>query len=133
VALPGRVVDLLGAKDTTRIALVGASNNPSKYGNIILRDLVRKGFTVLPVNPREKEIDGKRVRATVAELDDPIQIVNFVVPPEVTLEVLEHLDPERHEVVWFQPGAFDRAVVKVAEARFRCVVDGDCIMVETRG
>ena len=36
----------------TRIAVVGASNDPEKYGNIIVRNLAAKGYTVLPVNPR---------------------------------------------------------------------------------
>ena len=36
-----------------RIALVGASNDPAKFGNRIFRDLVAKGYAVWPVNPRE--------------------------------------------------------------------------------
>ena len=42
----------------TRIAVVGASNDPAKYGNIIVRYLAAKGYTVLPVNPRQSEIAG---------------------------------------------------------------------------
>ena len=42
----------------TRIAVLGASNNPEKYGNVIVRDLDRKGYTVLPINPKEPEIAG---------------------------------------------------------------------------
>jgi predicted CoA-binding protein len=132
VALPREVVDLLRAKNTTRIALVGASNNPRKYGQIILADLLDKGFKVIPVNEHEDVIRGLEVRRTVSELEDPIHIVNFVVPPEKSLSVLEGLDPERFPVVWFQPGAFDRAVLASAKKRkFRHVLAGDCIMVET--
>lgn len=120
------------ARPETRIALVGASNDRSKYGHIILSDLLRKGFTVLPVNPTERTIEGLEVHPTVSALDDPVHIVNFVVPPPVSLEVLEALDPARFRVLWFQPGAFDRAVLKRAEERFRDVLGGECIMVETR-
>ena len=41
-----------------RIALVGASNDPAKFGNRIFRDLVAKGYAVWPVNPHEPEIEG---------------------------------------------------------------------------
>ena len=41
------------------IALIGSSNDPRKYGNKILLDLTKKGYTVYPVNKKEKEIEGK--------------------------------------------------------------------------
>ena len=40
------------------IALIGSSNDPRKYGNKILLDLTKKGYTVYPVNKKEKEIEG---------------------------------------------------------------------------
>ena len=42
----------------TRIAVAGASSNPEKYGNKIVRNLLGKGYTVLPLNPREETIEG---------------------------------------------------------------------------
>ncbi len=47
----------MNVKEFKRIALVGASKNPAKYGNIILKDLLSKGFEVLPVNPNYDEIE----------------------------------------------------------------------------
>jgi len=40
------------------LAVVGASWNRSKFGNIVFRDLRGKGYTVLPVNPGAEEIEG---------------------------------------------------------------------------
>ena len=49
---PAQVMDLLKNKSAeTRIAVVGASNNPEKYGHKIVLNLKGKGYTVLPVNP----------------------------------------------------------------------------------
>ena len=42
----------------TRIAVVGASNDPSKYGNIIVKNLMAHGYDVVPVNPKEATIAG---------------------------------------------------------------------------
>ena len=46
---------------TDKIAVVGASKNPSKYGHIVLRDLISRGYDAIPVNPHEDEILGERV------------------------------------------------------------------------
>jgi hypothetical protein len=48
-------------RTTTRIAVVGASNSPSKFGNIIVKDLLRRGYTVVPVNLHETTIAGLAV------------------------------------------------------------------------
>src|SRR5688500_18172605 len=113
-----------------KIAVVGASNARHKYGNIILKDLRAKEITVLPVNPTEDEVDGLAWCATVAEAGD-VDIIDSVVPPDVSLEVVQSLDPAKHRVLWFQPGSFDARVLKAAEA-FEHVVAGPCIMVEAR-
>ena len=48
------LIVLLGEPNTT-VAVVGASDNPSKFGNIIYRDLRRKGFVVFAVNPNRTQ------------------------------------------------------------------------------
>ena len=116
-----------------RIAIVGASNDRRKYGNIILRDLLRKGYQVVPVNPLHPQVEGIRTEASVTAVVDVVDVVDFVVPPEVTLAVLGELDPTSPCVLWLQPGSFDRAVLDLVAARgFERVIAGDCIMVETR-
>ena len=112
-----------------RIAIVGASNARHKYGNIILRDLRAKGFTVVPVNPNEESVEGIACHASIADVPGHLDIIDFVVPPEVSLEIVESL--ESKAVLWFQPGSFDQAVVDAAK-RFERVVAGPCIMVEAR-
>ena len=61
MSVPAEVLELLRPpKVETRIAIVGASQSPEKYGNIILRNLRRKGFTVVPVNPGLETVEGLR-------------------------------------------------------------------------
>lgn len=113
-----------------RIALVGASQAPHKYGAIILRDLVRKGYAVTPVNPREAEIQGLPCVPSLADAP-PVDIVDFVVPPPVAGAIVEELPEGPGPALWFQPGAFDAGVVEAARAKGYEVVAGPCIMVET--
>lgn len=116
-----------------RVALIGASRRRHKFGAIILADLLSKGFDVWPVNPREKELNGRPVVASIDQVPDPLDIVSIVVPPSATLAALERLDPARRSLVWFQPGSYDETVLRSVRARFDHVLVGPCIMVETRG
>ena len=130
--LPAKVLELLRRDPhEVRVALVGASEARHKYGNIILRDLVRKGYPVIPVNPSLDEVEGLPCYADLAAVPGPIHIVDFVVPPHVARAVTEALTPGLAEVLWYQPGAYDRPTVTAAQGLGAEVVAGPCIMVET--
>ncbi len=130
--IPDAVTARLAVKSAeTRIAVVGASTNPEKYGNIIPGNLKGKGYTVLPVNPKADEIQGLPVYPSPADLPDPVHIVDMVTPPKVTRMVLEALDPDRFKTIWLQDGSFDDEIVAFAEAKFDTVVHHACIMVVT--
>ena len=129
---PKDVFDLLRRKDPApRIAVVGASNDPAKYGNVIVRNLSAKGFTVLPVNLHEKEIAGLPVYASLAELPGPVDIVDVVTPPAVTKGVLAEAARLGLPAVWLQDGSYDDAALEIAaKAPFKTVYEA-CIMVAT--
>ncbi len=130
---PPEVFAVLARKGPeTRIAVVGASNNPDKYGNIIVRNLAAKGYTVLPVNPNETEIAGLPAYPSLSAVPAPVHIVDMVTPPAVTSRVLDEVDPLGLPAVWLQDGSFDDAVLeKAAGEAFRTVYHA-CIMVASR-
>ncbi len=113
----------------TRIAVVGASNDPAKFGNIIVRNLVSKGYTVLPVNPREEQIAGLPAFPNLAAVPLPVDIVDVVTPPAVTKGILEEAARLGLPAVWLQDGSYDDATLAIAaKGPFRTVY-GACIMV----
>lgn len=116
----------------TRIAVVGASNDPSKYGNIIVQDLMDHGYEVLPVNPNEAMIEGLPVYRSLADVPKPVDIVDVVTPPDVTREILEDAAAAGCDLVWLQPGSFDDEVLADAAAAPFATVDNACIMVVAR-
>jgi predicted CoA-binding protein len=124
------VFDLLRHKhpDTT-IAVVGASNNTSKYGNIIVEQLLKHGYTIWPVNPKLRAVRDLPCYPSVGSLPGSPGIVNIVTPPEVTLQVLGECAKAGVQNVWLQPGSFDKACLDfAATAPFQTVSDA-CIMV----
>lgn len=128
--LPDVLVNRLQAKRLP-IALVGASADQEKYGFRILENLTAKGYNVIPVNPKELSILGLKVVHSVSELPKGVGLVDFVVPPKVTLSVLPLVHAAGIDAVWFQEGSYDSAVLEYARAHFEFVVSGACIMVVT--
>jgi len=126
-----RAKELLKSKKT-RIAVVGASNNPAKYGNIIVLNLLRQGFQVLPVNLRETTIAGLPVYRSLVEVPKPVDIVDVVTPPSVTRRILKDAEAAGIELVWLQDGSFDDAVLAEAAAAPFQTVHHACIMVVSR-
>lgn len=113
------------------IAVVGASNNAEKYGNIIVRHLLQEGHTVFPVNPKEQAIAGVPCYRKVGDITANIDIVDIVVPPEVTLKVLRHIRNVGRLNVWVQPGAESDAVIDYLERHsndFGIITYNQCIM-----
>jgi predicted CoA-binding protein len=124
------VMEMLRAKGKKgRVALVGASNNPEKYGNIIIKNLVSKGYEVVPINPKDATIAGLKAVPSLLNLPDRGGIVAFVVPPPVTLAVLKAITGVGFETVWLQDGSFDEEVISYASEHFKNVVHHACIMV----
>jgi predicted CoA-binding protein len=116
----------------TRIAVVGASNNPAKYGNIIVKNLTAHGYQVFPVNLREATIAGLPAYHSLAELPEPVDIVNVVTPPAVTRRILADARQAGLGLVWLQDGSFDQGTLDDASAApFKTVYDA-CIMVVAR-
>ncbi|MFN7093114.1 MAG: CoA-binding protein [Allorhizobium sp.] len=124
--------DMLGSVRT--IALLGASPKPDRPSFGVMRFLLSKGYTVYPVNPGQagKEILGQTVYATMADIPEPIDMVDVFRAPEYLGEVVaEALAlPNRPKVIWGQLTVRDDAAVKPAEAAGIRVVMDRCPAIE---
>lgn len=112
------------------IAVVGASNNPDKYGHKVTADLLSAGFDVYPVNLKEKLILGLPVAASVGEIEAKIDLAVLVIPPAATLPVLEECLKEKVSKVWFQPGSEGEEEVQFCEQNGIYHFEKACIMIE---
>jgi hypothetical protein len=117
----------------TRIALVGASNDSSKFGNRIYLDLRKKGYHVFPINPKESKIEGDKAYASIDMMDSLPDIVNFVVPPQIAIKVAQKAIDLGITHLWFQPGSesdeLEELLIKNHDIKY---LINSCIMVETR-
>ena len=125
------IAELLDEPETI-IAIIGATDNPAKYGNVIYKDLQRKGYKIFPVNPGSNSVDGDEAYASINELPQKPTIINFVVPPHVTLKILQDCLEMNLLNVWVQPGAEDPAVMAFLQENHFNYLANACIMVESR-
>ena len=114
------------------IALVGASNDPKKYGNKILLDLVSKGYNVAPVNSKEKTIAGIKSYKNVLDLKESPSIINFVVPPSIGFQITKELVENKFDNFWYQPGAESEKISYFLNENKKNFIDDKCIMVVTK-
>jgi len=116
-----------------RIALVGASNDPSKFGNRIYRDLRTKGYHIIPINPKEDEIEGDKAYASIDMMDSLPDIVNFVVPPQITIKIAQKAIDLGITHLWFQPGSESDELEQLLRKNHGIkYLINSCIMVETK-
>ena len=112
-----------------RFAVVGATDNPQKYGNQIVKNLKSRGYEVYPVNPGLKEVEGLECFASIADIPCKVDVVNFVVPPKVTEDVLKQCKNLKLNRIWLQPGSeSEEALVFCNENKLK-VVHNICVMV----
>ena len=98
------------------VAVVGASSAPQKFGNKAVRAYLRQGWTVYPVNPNEKTIEGLPVYASVADLPVGVERFSLYVPPSIGITLLEAIKSKQPAEVFLNPGSESDALIARAEA-----------------
>ncbi len=112
------------------VAVVGASNNRSKYGNIILRDLRGRGWRdVYAVHPAQAVIEGEPGYPSLAECPRRPELAVLVVPSAVGVRVVEQAAELGVGRIWLQPGADSPEVIERARQLGLRTVQA-CIMVQ---
>jgi predicted CoA-binding protein len=110
--------------------VAGASARRQKFGNKVLRCYQQAGRRAIPVNPREREIEGAACVASVLELPDEVRSLSVITSPAVTERVVEEAIRRGIEHVWMQPGAESPVAVAACRAAgINVIADGSCLLV----
>jgi hypothetical protein len=99
------------------VAIVGASNDRRKFGNKALRAFQGEGYTVIPINPHEQQVEGIEAYASVLDVPGPIDMATVYVQPEVGTALLEEFERKQIPEIWINPGAENSALMAEAERR----------------
>ncbi len=113
--------------DTKTIAVVGASNDPKKAGHNIPAYLQTQGYKIIPVNPKGGEIFGETVRTSLADIDEPIDVVDVFRPSEETPQIAREAVAAGAKVLWLQTGIQSDEAEKIARDGGLTVVMNTCM------
>lgn len=113
-------------------AVVGVSINPEKYGHQVYKDLKEAGYVVYAINPNIDEFLGDQCYNSLSDLPEKPDVVDTVVPPEVTEEIVKECKELGIKRVWMQPGSESENAIRFCEENDINVVHDVCVMVKRR-
>lgn len=108
-------------------AVVGVSNNPDRYSYKIWKIMPNHDYNVFPVNPKYDEIEGQKIYKSLSDIEEKIDVVDIVVNPKLSYELLDEISDLGIEYVFFQPETYNDEVIEKAEKLGLKVLTGDCI------
>jgi predicted CoA-binding protein len=124
------VAELLTTYDT--ITVVGASNAPHKAAHTVPAHMQRHGWRIIPVNPREQTILGEQVHPRLADIPEPIGLVDVFRPGEDCADVARQAVAAGAEALWLQLGIRSAEARRIAEEAGLRYVEDRCLIIEQR-
>lgn len=117
-------------KNTKTIAMVGLSSNPFRPSHYAAIYMLAEGYTIIPVNPRETEILGRKSFASLREIPEPVDVVDIFRDPAAVGPIVDDAIAIGAKVVWMQLGVINEAAAARARAAGLQVVMDACVKIE---
>jgi predicted CoA-binding protein len=112
-------------------AVVGANEDPGKYGNMIFRKLLSRGYEVYPVNPKYESVEGRKCYPDLSSLPEKPEVIDMVVSPKRGRPIVEEAARLGIENIWLQPGTHDDELMELIESKGLTAVQA-CVLVALR-
>ena len=114
-------------KKTKTIAVVGLSPNAARPSHGVAQAMQGFGFRVIPVHPAAKEILGEKVYARLADIPEPIDLVDVFRSAEFIDGVVDECLKLGLKVIWIQEGIVNETAAARAQAGGMTVIMDRCI------
>lgn len=97
-------------------AVIGASTREESYGHRISLRLHEEGYKVIPVSNKYTEVVGVKCYGSLLDYEGPVEVVDFVVNPQIGIRILEDVIAKGVKKILLQPGTASDALIEKAEA-----------------
>lgn len=109
-------------------AVIGANNDPDKFGNKIYKKLKSEGYTVYPANPMYDNVEGDKCYPDLASLPEKPEVLDMVVSPKRGKSFIEEAAKLGIKNIWLQPGTYDQELLALIKEKGLTAVQA-CILV----
>ena len=114
------------------IALVGASPNTARPSHRVMRYLLDSGFRVIPVRPLVREVLGQPCVGSLAEIEEPIDLVDVFRRSEFCPDVARQAAEVGAKALWLQLGIVSPDARQIAEQAGLEYVENECTAIVHR-
>jgi uncharacterized protein len=111
-----------------RFAIAGVSRGKHKFGNAVFREMKKKNFDVLPVNPNMDTFDGEKCYASVSELPIDVEALIVITKPATSLSVVQEAIEKGIKNIFIQQGAYNQEVSELAKHNGVNLICNKCIL-----
>lgn len=126
-------------RDARTIAVVGLSDKPERSSYGVAAYLQRAGYRIIPVNPVISEVLGERAVASLADIDEPVDIIDVFRRSELTPPVAEDAAAFAAKakangwrpvsLFWLQEGVVNAEAIATAQQAGMATVQDRCLAV----
>jgi len=109
-------------------AVVGANDDPGKFGNIIYKKLKAEGYTVYPVNPLYGEVEGDKCYPDLKSIPEKPEVLDMVVSPKRGKAFIEEASRLGIKYIWLQPGTYDQELLALIKDKQLTAIQS-CVLV----
>ncbi len=111
-------------------AVVGATQNTSKFGYKVFKKLKQHGYNVYPVNTEYDEVEGSKCFPSIEAIEADIDVVSMIVNPVRGLGILKKAEGKSIKQIWCQPGAESDELIEFAKTKGIEIIFNRCVLVE---
>jgi len=109
-------------------AVVGANQNPEKFGNMIYNRLKERGYEVFAVNPVYDNVEGDPCYKDLSSLPVIPEVIDMVVTAKRAKPIIEEAARLGIKYIWFQPNTYDCDILKLVD-KLGLTAVLDCVLV----
>jgi len=113
-----------------RVAVVGMSANELRASNFVGYYLIRHGYDVVPVNPRESEICGRTCYPSLEAVEEPVGVVDVFRDPAAVPDIAREAVDMGAKFLWLQFGVISEEGIRIAESGGLTVIADRCMKIE---
>ncbi len=113
-----------------RIAMVGLSSNPFRPSHFAAIYLISEGYDVVPVNPRESQVLGRKSYPSLTTIPEPVEVIDIFRESSAVPPIVEEAIAVGAKVIWMQLGVINETAAERARAAGLEVVMDRCMKIE---